>query len=195
MNTLFQTEDARLQVIEDYDMREDIYQRLIDTLVLDVEPPIKIWGKECRQKRNVGFFSDTSVGYQFSNQVAAARPLTPELAVIMARVNTDLSTGFNGVLVNYYHDGTKYISAHSDSEKGLDTRDMSVASICYGPATRLFRIRDKKTKSIVHDHQHKPGSLLIMAGHGFQQKYTHEIPIQKLIKEPRLSLTFRVHNQ
>ena len=36
-------------------------------------------------------------------------------------------------------------------------------------------------------------SILHMGG-DFQKLYTHEIPIQKKNKEPRISFTFRKHN-
>jgi len=69
-----------------------------------------------------------------------------------------------------------------------------VAGICYGPAIRTFRIRNKETKKIILDHKHMPCSLLIMEG-DFQKEFTHEIPIEKKIKEERISLTFRYHTK
>jgi alkylated DNA repair dioxygenase AlkB len=38
------------------------------------------------------------------------------------------------------------------------------------------------------------GEMLIMGG-DFQKEFTHEIPIEKKIKHPRISFTFRKHTE
>ena len=177
-------------------------------------------GKVCKQRRDVGFFSDVSKGYNYSTQKMPALPLSTSIVLphILYHTNLALGTNFNGLLINRYHTGEQYISAHSDDEKGLDKNHKMVASLCYGPGIseahtgrvnylgiseahtgrvnylgiRTFRIRNKTTKEIVLDHQHLPCSLLVMEGE-FQREFTHEIPIQKKIKEDRISVTFRTH--
>jgi hypothetical protein len=60
----------------------DIDQALLDKCVddikdkLDVKPPIVIWSKQVNQQRDVGFFSDKSIGYHYSNQLAKSKPMT-----------------------------------------------------------------------------------------------------------------------
>ena len=49
-----------------------VNKELLDQCILYVEPQLEerpeiiIYGKPCRQARNVGFFSDTSIGYKYS---------------------------------------------------------------------------------------------------------------------------------
>lgn len=163
------------------------------SLPLVVQPEIRVMGKVCRQRRNVGFFAKPGVpGYKYSGQQTTVIDISahPILQKYLDIANQITGGGFNGVLVNLYEDGTNYISAHSDDEKGISKA--GVASIAFG-ATRTFRIRDKQTSKIVIDVQHRPGQLMIMSGE-FQKDYTHEIPIQKRVKEPRISLTFRKHH-
>ena len=169
----------------------DIYDYL-DALPLAVNPKIVVYGKEVAQPRDVGFFSDESEGYYFSNRLMPSIPLSdyPDLEIILARVNESLGTSFNGILINKYRSGDNSIGAHSDSESGLDKVKKMVASIAFGE-TRKFRIRDKKTKKIVLDVDHQPLELLVMEG-DFQSEYTHEIPKQAN-KKGRISLTFRHH--
>lgn len=175
----------------------DLYDEL-KTIPLVEEPPITIRGRECRQRRDVGFYSDDSIGYRYSGQFAKAFSFdqAPFLKDLMVSVNNTLGTEFNGVLVNRYQNGEKYLSAHSDSKLGLDKKNFMVAGIAYGPGIRKFRIREKgtgeKTNPIVIDHYHKPRELLVMEGE-FQERYTHEIPIEKTVKEERISVTFRRH--
>jgi len=111
---------------------------------LNEEPEIIIMGKKCYQRRNVGFFSNESTGYKYSGQISKSIPLnkSPILEWILPQINLALNTNFNGILVNSYKNGEKYIGAHSDDENGLDNNCLkTVVSIAYG-TTRLFRIRD-----------------------------------------------------
>ncbi len=162
-------------------------------LPLIEKPEIRIYGKVCRQQRNVGFFAAPGVpGYKYSGQQTTVTDIAqhPILQRYLDLINDVTGGSFNGVLVNLYKDGTQYISAHSDDERGLDDA-VGVASISFG-ATRTFRIRDKATKAIVVDVQHEAGQMMVMSG-AFQREYTHEIPVQKRIRQPRISLTFRRH--
>lgn len=189
---LIDTGKSKLWIIENY--TQDLYEHLTQLQLLE-EPPVMIMGRECRQRRNVGFFSDESVGYEYSHQMIPSQPLSsaPILKWLLPEVNKSLGTKFNGILVNRYINGEKYLSAHSDEESGLDkTGRKMVVGLAYGPGVRTFRIRDKATKKIVLDHQHQPKSLLVMEGE-FQRDFSHEIAIQKKVKGERISITFRHH--
>ena len=173
-----------------------INKELLEKCIIDIEPQLElkpeiiIFGKKCKQQRNIGFFSDKSKGYKYSNKMMESKPLTKSISELLDIVNNELGAQFNGILVNKYMDGNDYISAHSDDETGIDL--IGVISISYG-AERIFRIRKKDTKHIVYDELTTHCSILHMGGN-FQKLYTHEIPIQKKIKEPRISFTFRKHN-
>ena len=169
---------------------------LLEKCIMDIEPQLEekpeiiIFGKKCRQQRNVGFFSDKSNGYKYSNKIMESKPLTKSMSNLLDIVNIIFSTQFNGILVNKYMNGNDYIGAHSDDETGLES--IGVISISYG-AQRIFRIRKKETKQHICDELTTHCSIIHMGGN-FQKLYTHEIPIQKKIKEPRISFTFRKHN-
>ena len=83
---------------------------------LDEYPPIKIFGKICHQRRCVGFFSNESVGYKYSGQLSASKPMMPSLLSMLTLVNSIFDTKYNGILVNKYKTGEDYISAQSDDE-------------------------------------------------------------------------------
>jgi alkylated DNA repair dioxygenase AlkB len=194
--TLLAEETASLWMIPNFG--PDLYDDLRGIKLVE-HPEIVVRGRVCHQRRDVGFYSDSSQGYRYSGQVASAFPLdeAPFLREIIEEVNTTLGTHFNGVLINRYKDGNDYISAHSDSKIGLDKNNMTVASLCYGPGHRKFRIRRKtssaSTNPIVLDHVHLPRQLLVMDG-DFQNLYTHEIPVEKKVTGERISLTFRHHS-
>ena len=156
---------------------------------LEERPEIIIYGKPCKQHRNVGFFSNESIGYKYSKKLMASKPLSTSLADLIVEINNMLGTQFNGILVNKYLDGNDYIGAHSDDETGLD--GLGVVAISYG-SERIFRIRNKNDKTIICDEPTTHCGILHMGGN-FQKLYTHEIPMQKKIKESRISFTFRKH--
>jgi alkylated DNA repair dioxygenase AlkB len=188
---LIQTENSALWVVENFS--EDYYEILKDVFCYE-EPPIKIMGKDCRQRRNVAFYSDESEGYKYSGQTMKSLPLSNVdlFPPLLEEINNSLGTNFNGILVNRYINGEKYLSAHSDDENGLDKNNKMVVGLSYGPGIRKFRIRDKNTKEIILDYDQQPKTLLVMQGE-FQKEFTHEIPIQKKIKDERISITFRHH--
>lgn len=199
---------ARFWVVENY-VPFDLYP-YCKTLPLFEKPKIMVYGKECTQRRNVGFFSDDSRGYKYSGQIMPATSFAnhPWLKQLMEQVNIALSTSFNGVLVNSYVTGEDHLGAHSDDEKGLDKGPRKIVAGISCGVTRTFRIRDKATKKIVLDYPHKSGTLIVMEN--MQSMFLHEIPPQKRIKPgphedlnnpdildkyTRISLTFRNHTE
>ena len=173
-------------------------KELLDQCMLYVEPLLEerpeiiIYGKICKQARNVGFFSDESIGYKYSKKLIRSKPLSTCMTDLLVIINKMMGAEFNGILVNKYMDGSDYISAHSDDETSLDTT-IGVISISYG-AERIFRIRNKNDKTIICNEPTTHCGMLHMGG-TFQKWYTHEIPVQKKIKESRISFTFRKHTE
>lgn len=170
---------------------DDLLLECIDEIKgnLDEKPPIIIFGKPATQHRNIGFFSNESIGYHYARQLAASKPLTPSLTQLLNLINIEFETDFNGILINEYPDGEHYIGKHSDDESALS--NAGVVCISYG-ASRKFRIRDKLTNKIVIDIPTTSKEIWVMGG-DFQKEFTHEIPIEKKIKEKRISFTFRKH--
>lgn len=156
---------------------------------LDIEPEIIVYGRVCKQRRDVSFFSDTSIGYKYSGKLAPSKPLTPGLLKILKYINKIYNAQFNGILINRYNTGQDYISAHSDDERNLDP--IGVVAISHGES-RIFRIRNKETKEIVIDIFTENNTVLHMGG-DFQKEFTHEIVKEKGIMQPRYSFTFRKH--
>ena len=117
----------------------------VDSL-LQKNPTITVYGRECKQQRDVGFFSDEIRGYNYSNKTMQSQPLNDCLKSLMKVVNRLCDANYNAILVNRYNTGCDYISAHCDNEKSID--QTSVATLSYG-SQRTFRIRDKSTKKII----------------------------------------------
>lgn len=168
------------------DCVDDISKKLLE------RPEIVVYGRICHQNRDVGFFSDESKGYSYSKKIMKSQPLTENLKKILKDINERFDCDFNGILVNRYNDGKQTIGKHSDDEGSL-SKNGGVACISYG-ATRKFRIRNKHSNisETKLDIPLNHGTLLYMGGH-FQREFTHEIPCEAKVKQPRISFTFRKH--
>lgn len=192
MTTILHSENSALIL---YDLDEnmmEIVKQCVETVdsELDVRPPVIVFGKVCCQNRSVGFYSDTSKGYNYSNKLMASKKMHPCLRELLIYINDKFDYDYNGILINKYSGGEDYIGKHSDDEKGLDSK-VGVVALSYG-AVRNFRIRWKDTGSIVKDVPTEPNKIIQMAG-DFQKEFTHEIPIQKKVNGTRYSFTFRKH--
>lgn len=187
---LLETDDSSLWIVKNF--TKDHYDELQD-LDYYANTDFMLYGKMCKQHRDIGFYSDVSEGYKYSSFNATSLKMNDILDEIMNHVNLKLETEFNGVLVNTYKDGNDWLSEHSDSKNGL-SRNGIVAGICYGPGRRKFRIKDKKTKKIVLDYVHEPCTLLVMDGK-FQEEFMHGIPKETKVEGERISLTFRRHTK
>ena len=192
MQSLIKTESSFLNVYlcEEYtELIKKCIEEVKDELL--VKPPIQLYGKTVYQQRSIGFFSNKSIGYYYSGQLAKSKPLQPNIKELMDIINTRFETNYNGILVNKYDDGNNYIGDHSDDETNLDKG--GVIAISYG-AVRKFRIRDKLSKKIIMDIPTTSNSIIHMGGN-FQKEFTHGIPVEKKITGERYSLTFRKHNK
>ena len=192
MTTVLHTENSAL-ILHDLDENMmEIVRQCVETVdsELDVKPPVMVFGKVCHQNRSVGFYSDTSKGYNYSNKLMPSKKMHSCLRELLIYINDKFDYDYNGILINKYSGGEDYIGKHSDDEKGLDSK-VGVVALSYG-AVRNFRIRWKDTGSIVRDVPTEPNKIIQMAG-DFQKEFTHEIPIQKKVNGTRYSFTFRKH--
>ena len=185
------TTDKSFLNTHSYEKKEELIKNCIEEIKdkLLENPQIEIYGKTATQHRSIGFFSDTSIGYYYSGQLAKSQKLTPNLKILLEKINKKFNTEFNGILINKYKDGIDYIGPHSDDEAFLDKG--GVIALSHG-ASRTFRIRNKITKKIIEDIPTESNHIIHMGGN-FQKEFTHEIPIEKKVLDTRYSLTFRRH--
>jgi alkylated DNA repair dioxygenase AlkB len=200
LKTVFSRGDAYLSVSRS---TPPAIVTLIDRCVADIaterlvefEPQIVVHGNKCFQRRNVGFVSDDTDGYTYSNTLMPAKRMTPAFRELTAFVNSVYAAAYNGVLINVYENEAKYISEHSDNEHGLDAA-AGVVALSVG-ASRRFVVRAKGEKSKARDkilHEHLTGTYEFMQMAGpFQKFFTHAVPAEKRPVGQRISFTWRSH--
>jgi alkylated DNA repair dioxygenase AlkB len=146
-----------------------------------------IFGKLIITKRKVAWYGDIPFEYTYSNITKKALPWTAELKELKSLIEEKTGEQFNSCLLNLYHDGEEGMAWHSDAEKDLK-KNGAIGSLSFG-ADRKFAFKHKKTNetvSIILEH----GSLLLMKD-TTQSNWLHRLPPSKLIKNPRINLTFR----
>lgn len=146
-----------------------------------------IFGKKYVTKRKVAWYGDQDFEYTYSNATKRALSWTKELLELKKAIEKESGETFNSCLLNLYHTGEEGMAWHSDGEKDLK-KDGAIASVSFG-AERKFAFKHKESKEKVElllEH----GSLLVMAGKT-QTHWLHRLPPTKLVKRPRVNLTFR----
>ena len=146
-----------------------------------------IFGKQYITKRKVAWYGDRDFEYTYSNATKRALPWTKELTDLKKVIERESGETFNSCLLNLYHSGEEGMAWHSDGEKDLK-KDGAIASVSFG-AERKFAFKHKKTQEKV-EFLLEHGSLLVMAG-TTQTHWLHRLPPNKLVKRPRVNLTFR----
>lgn len=162
------------------------FDRLLNTIEWKNDELI-LYGKLIVTKREVAWYGDQDFEYTYSNKTKRALTWTSELLELKLLVEEKTGEKYNSCLLNHYHHGGEGMSWHSDAEKALKKHG-AIASLSFG-AERKFAFKHKETKetvSLVLEH----GSLLLMKDLT-QQFWLHQLPASKLIRQPRINLTFR----
>ena len=137
--------------------------------------------------RFVSFFSDVVEGnYMYGDvRVCRSQNLTPSLREILGHINERYNSDYNGIIINYYRDGSHYIEKHSDSRNHPEN---GVLLISFG-GHRNFRVFDKKSDVKVKDIDLIHGEMLHMGGE-FQSEFTHDVERNDSITTERYSISF-----
>ena len=149
---------------------------------------IKIAQKMVTQPRLTAWHGDLNTKYMYSNLTLYPKAWNQDLLLIKEKIEDLSNSHFNSVLLNYYRDGNDSVAWHSDDERQLGEQP-KIASFSLGE-TRKFMIKKKKKPGSHLEIFLRAGDLLFMYG-GFQKNWVHALPKSKLIKTPRINLTFR----
>lgn len=162
------------------------YQKLLSEIEWKNDEAI-IFGKRIITKRKVAWYGNTNYTYNYSNVTKQALVFTEALLNLKKIVEKESNATYNSCLLNLYHSGEEGMAWHSDGEKMLK-KNGEIASLTLG-AERKFSFKHKQSKQKI-DIVLERGSLLVMKD-TTQTNWLHRLPPTKLIKTPRINLTFR----
>jgi alkylated DNA repair dioxygenase AlkB len=152
------------------------------------QPTLRVWGKEHVQPRFSCWYGDANAVYRFSGKTFRPCPWTATLQHLRQMVEAETGFGFNSVLLNLYRNGEDSIGMHSDNEPELGPMPV-IASLSLG-ATRMFRLKHRKSLAAPISIALPDGSLLIMAGRT-QECWLHGVAKERRDVGTRINLTFR----
>jgi alkylated DNA repair dioxygenase AlkB len=165
------------------------YQKLLSEIEWKNDEAI-IFGKRIITKRKVAWYGNTNYTYNYSNVTKQALVFTETLLNLKKIIEKESNATYNSCLLNLYHSGEEGMAWHSDGEKMLK-KNGEIASLTLG-AERKFSFKHKQSKQKI-DIVLERGSLLVMKD-TTQANWLHRLPPTKLVKTPRINLTFRTIN-
>jgi alkylated DNA repair dioxygenase AlkB len=173
----------------DKSITEVAFKELYENIKWNGELNSLITGEKVKINRKMAYVSDTETVYSYASFYFKGEVWNDTLLSLKNKLETDSKVKFNSVLLNLYENGKDVINWHSDKEDIL-VENPIIACINLG-ATRKFWFRKKEYGSVKFSYDVEDGDLLIM-GENCQRDYLHAILKENYIKEPRISLTFRM---
>lgn len=167
-------------------------QRVMKHLLATVpwqQDTLNFGGRQVLVPRLQAWYGDATANYGYSGLRLTPLPWTSELNTIRTKIEDTFGMRFNSVLLNYYRNGHDSVAWHSDDETVLGP-DPVIASLSFG-AQRRFELKHRDAKTQKINIELADGSLLLM-GSGLQKFWSHQLPKQPWMTEPRLNLTFRL---
>ena len=162
-------------------------QQLVEELEWS-QDKISMFGQVHDVPRLIAWYGDRDCSYSWSGIQMSPMEWTPTLSSIRQRVIELAGEEFNSVLANLYRDGSDKVDWHADDEQVLGLTPI-IASVSFG-ASRKFGLRRKDRSLTATDIVLDSGDVLVMRG-PTQQLWEHQVPRSKMVKQPRVNLTFR----
>ena len=151
---------------------------------------IMMGGRLVNQPRTNASFSDKDIVAHNYNSVGGFKTedWPDSIRNLRDKISDTLGCYQNSVLLNGYKDGTQYIGEHSD--KNLQDPYQTVVTVSTG-ASRRFVWKNRADTSVKVETELHEGDLVMFWGKT-NSLWTHQIPKQLKVKDPRYSYTFRL---
>lgn len=166
-------------------------QQTFDALLFEVawrQESIGTPAGQVRLPRMTAWQGDPGAEYVYSGIRNVPVPWTDTVQGLRDRLQTELGTRFNSVLLNRYRGGSDSMGWHADDEQALGAEPV-IASVSLG-CTRTFEMRHRSKPKLLERFSLTSGSLLVMRGLT-QQLWHHRVPKEPLVQGERINLTFR----
>ena len=157
---------------------------------IEYHKPYKRFGKMVMIPRGQASYTisaDIHYNYGVSGGSPINEVMDDTLKKITKKVNDELNTNFNTILMNVYKNGSDCIGYHRDKETNWADKS-GFATVSFG-AERDFLLREEetnKTTTIIHNN----GSV-IYCPYPLNHTHLHSVPKRLKVKNWRISLTFR----
>lgn len=170
---------------------QPLYQQLLSELPWQADK-VTLFGKTHITTRQIVWMGENDSMYYYSGHRRQAIPWSEPVFHVKRLIEDRLAQigiviEFNSCLLNYYPTGEDGMGYHADDEPELGPQPV-IASLSLG-AQRKFVLKHKTSKTKV-ELPLSAGQLIVMHG-TTQQHWKHTITKTKMVKQGRISLTFR----
>jgi alkylated DNA repair dioxygenase AlkB len=168
-----------------------------DTVDLDIIDFDTLWNMKPEEPDTIKMFGRNipiprlqqvfGIDYIFSGKSHRSIPIPAKFNIVIDHFNKKYNRNFNMLVVNWYRDGSDYISMHADDEKQI-VKNSEIITLSLGD-TRTFVLVNKQTKErFKFDMSNKQ---YITMGGLCQSEFKHGITKTKKNVGPRISITLR----
>lgn len=153
------------------------------------QPLVRVFGKWHPTPRLTAWYGDSEAIYSYSGVTHSPQAWIAPLIDLKLRIEKEVGSDFNSVLLNSYRTGEDSMGRHSDDEPELGPHPVIASLSLGGPRRFVFKHRFNKTipaVSVSLGH----GALLVMSG-PTQDFWWHSLPKTRKRVSPRINLTYR----
>ena len=138
--------------------------------------------------RKAVYYGPTSYSYANTSHSSSPIPTSGILSEIFNYTNYLFNNHFNSFMIHFYCNELSHMPRHSDNEKYIEENSL-ILSLSYGDS-RKFNVFNKNNELEKFSFMLEHGDFLLMSS-ASQKDFKHELPIDKIKKSPRISITFR----
>ena len=141
-----------------------------------------------QERRKTAWLSnDEKLTFEYSGKVMKPVKIPDYFNGLIEKIKEDFGLEFDGILINYYPDGSSNMGYHSDPIDDKWTNDFIVYSI---GAHREFIFRENENRDNKIKFDFNDGDIIYMYD-DCQDKYEHCVKKSKEISNDRISIVFK----
>ena len=141
-----------------------------------------------QERRKTAWLSNNEkLTFEYSGKVMIPEKIPDYFNGLIEKIKEDFGLEFDGILINYYPDGSTNMGYHSDPIDEKWSNDFIVFSI---GAHREFIFRENENRDNKIKFDFNDGDIIYMYDN-CQEKYEHSVKKSKEIDKDRISIVFK----
>lgn len=141
-----------------------------------------------QERRKTAWLSnDDNLTFEYSGKVMLPKKIPDYFIPLIGKIKEDFGIEFDGILINYYPDGSANMGYHSDPVDNKWSNNFIVFSI---GAHREFIFRENENKENKIKFEFNDGDIIYMYDY-CQDKFEHCVKKSKELDRDRISIVFK----
>ena len=183
--------DYPFEYFPNYYNKEGLKEKILNTIQLNSDiieigrgnKKVKI-----QERRKTAWLSnDNNLTFEYSGKVMLPKKIPDYFIPLIGKIKEDFGIEFDGILINYYPDGSANMGYHSDPIDNKWSNDFIVFSI---GAHREFIFRENENRENKIKFEFNDGDIIYMYD-DCQDKFEHCVKKSKELYRDRISIVFK----